>query len=73
MVLQHRTEMRVSRGELGLLAQIERSHMGEIERGQHLLNLALILRLAGALKTSPGGLVDLAAAQLAGSAEGSPD
>jgi len=36
----------------------------KIAGGQHLPNLALILRLASALKTSPGGLVDLAAAQL---------
>jgi len=47
--------------------------MGEIERGQHLPNFALILRLASTLKTRPCGLVDRAAARRADSAEGSPD
>jgi transcriptional regulator with XRE-family HTH domain len=72
VIRKYRTDMGISQEELGLLAQIERSHMGKIERGQHLPNLALILRLASALKTSPGGLVDLAAAQLAGGGEGPP-
>lgn len=72
VIRKYRTEMGISQEELGLLAQIERSHMGKIERGQHLPNLALILRLAGALKTNPGGLVDLAAAQLASGGHGTP-
>jgi len=39
--------------------------MGKIERGQHLPNLALILRIASALDTSPGGLVDLTSQEMA--------
>ena len=35
VIRKYRTEMGVSQEELGLLAQIERSHMGKIERGQH--------------------------------------
>ena len=71
-VREKRFELGLSQEELANAAQIERSHMGKIERGQHLPNLALILRLASALKTSPGGLVDLAAAHLADGAEGPP-
>ena len=47
--------------ELANVAQIERSHMGKIERGEHLPNLVLILRLAKALSVKPGLLVDKAA------------
>lgn len=40
------------------------SHMGKIERGQHLPSLALILKLAVALFTTPGDLVDQVASRL---------
>lgn len=43
-------------------AAIERSHMGKIERGEHMPTLALILRIARALGCSP---VDLIAATVA--------
>ncbi len=39
-------------------AQVERSHMGKIERGEHMPNLVLILRIAEALQVRPGQLVD---------------
>jgi len=64
VIRELRTELGVSQEELGNRAQIERSHMGKIERGQHLPNLALILRLAIALSTAPGILVDKAALKL---------
>jgi transcriptional regulator with XRE-family HTH domain len=48
----------LSQEELSHIAMIERSHMGKIERGQHLPNLLLILRLAEALKIKPGKLLD---------------
>ena len=64
VVRDFRTELGVSQEELGSRAQIERSHMGKIERGLHLPNLAMILKLAVALSTSPGGLVDRTAAKL---------
>jgi hypothetical protein len=35
--------------------------MGKIERGEHMPNLVLILRIAGALKIRPGALVEEAA------------
>jgi transcriptional regulator with XRE-family HTH domain len=61
-------EIRVQKGfsqeKLGNVALIERSHVGKIERGEHLPNLVLIFRLAKALSVKPGVLVDLAGAQL---------
>ena len=47
VIREIRTELGVSQEELGHKAQIERSHMGKIERGQHLPN-----------STAPGALVD---------------
>lgn len=64
VIRDFRTELGVSQEELGNRAQIERSHMGKIERGQHLPNLALIFKLASALSTTPGGLIDRTAARL---------
>ena len=57
-VREFRTLCGVSQEELALMAQVERSHMGKIERGEHLPNLALIIKLAAALKMAPGTLVD---------------
>ena len=59
-----RVEMGISQEELANLAQVERSHMGKIERGEHLPNLVLILRLAKALSVNPGLLVDRAAGMI---------
>ncbi|GBC57226.1 helix-turn-helix domain-containing protein [Xanthomonas euvesicatoria] len=42
----------IAQEELAGLAGIERSHMGKIERGEHLPSLALILKIATALKMS---------------------
>jgi len=60
-VRERRFELGLSQEQLGNAAQIERSHMGKIERGEHLPNLILILRLAKALSIKPGLLVDKAA------------
>ena len=61
-VREKRFELGLSQEELANAAQIERSHMGKIERGEHLPNLVLILRLAKALSIKPGTLVDRAEA-----------
>lgn len=58
VVREQRLLLGVSQEELGLRAQIERSHMGKIERGEHVPNLSMILRLATALSVKPGHLVD---------------
>lgn len=60
-VKERRLELGISQEELANSAHVERSHMGKIERGEHLPNLVLILRLAKALSLPPGLLVDRAA------------
>ena len=60
-VRERRLQIGISQEELANRAQVERSHMGKIERGEHMPNFVLILRLANALQISPGTLVDSAA------------
>ena len=43
--------------ELAHAAQIERSHMGKIERGEHAPTLPMILRIAKALELSSAELL----------------
>lgn len=50
----------VAQEELAAKAGIERSHMGKIERGEHMPTLALILRIAAGLKLSAAELVSAA-------------
>lgn len=57
-IKQHRLMVGLSQEELSNRAGVERSHMGKIERGEHLPNLVLILRLAKAMETLPGVFVD---------------
>ena len=52
-----RTEEGVAQETLAHLAGIERSHMGKIERGEHMPTLAVILKIARALGRSAGELV----------------
>lgn len=52
-----RVEQGVAQEELASLAGIERSHMGKIERGEHMPTLALILKIAGALRISSAELM----------------
>ena len=47
-----RKDQKVAQEELAALAGIERSHMGKIERGEHMPSLAVILKVATALKIS---------------------
>jgi len=47
----------IAQEELAALAEIERSHMGKMERGEHLPTLALILKVAKALKMSAANLM----------------
>lgn len=42
---------------LAHLAGVERSHMGKIERGEHMPTLAMILKIAGALGRSSAELM----------------
>lgn len=63
-VKERRLELGLSQEELASSAHVERSHMGKIERGEHLPNLVLILRLAKALSVKPGLLVDRVAEKI---------
>lgn len=46
---EERTNQGIAQETLAHMAGIERSHMGKIERGEHMPTLALILRIAKAL------------------------
>lgn len=52
-----RMEQGMAQEELASLAEIERSHMGKIERGEHMPTLALIFRIAAALNRSAADLI----------------
>ena len=47
-----RTERGIAQESLANLAGIERSHMGKVERGEHMPTLAIIFKIAGALECS---------------------
>ena len=52
-----RTAKGLSQEDFAALARIERSHMGKIERGQHMPNLVAVFKLAQALGCSAFELV----------------
>lgn len=58
-VRELRTVDGIAQETLAHLAGIERSHMGKIERGQHMPTLALIFKIALALGKSPAAVMDI--------------
>ena len=52
-----RMERGIAQESLAHQAGLERSHMGKIERGEHMPTLALILRIAVALNRSAADLI----------------
>lgn len=60
-----RTERGIAQETLANLAGIERSHMGKIERGEHMPTLVLILRIAKGLGCSAASLMAATESQLA--------
>lgn len=62
-----RTERGIAQESLANLAGIERSHIGKIERGEHMPTLAIIFKIAGALKCSTAALMSATESQLAAS------
>ncbi len=64
VVRQQRLDRGVAQEELASIAGVERSHIGKIERGTHMPNLALIIKLGNALQCPPGWLVDAAVKQM---------
>ena len=63
-VREARTAQGLAQETLADLAGVERSHLGKIERGEHLPNLALVLKLAVALKCSAAELMTATEARL---------
>ena len=60
-----RTERGIAQESLANLAGIERSHMGKVERGEHMPTLAIIFKIAGALECSTAVLMSKTEGQLA--------
>jgi len=63
-----RIERGIAQESLAHLAGVERSHMGKIERGEHMPTLAIIFKIAGALECSTAVLMSEAESQLASAA-----
>ncbi|MBN9428593.1 MAG: helix-turn-helix transcriptional regulator [Burkholderiales bacterium] len=64
-VREERTSQGIAQETLAHMAGIERSHMGKIERGEHVPTLPLILKISRALKCSAAHLMALTEAKLA--------
>ncbi|MDR9836764.1 helix-turn-helix domain-containing protein [Herbaspirillum huttiense] len=60
-----RAERGIAQELLANLAGIERSHMGKVERGEHMPTLAIIFKIAGALECSTSVLMTETERQLA--------
>ncbi|MBN8712795.1 MAG: helix-turn-helix transcriptional regulator [Xanthomonadales bacterium] len=60
-----RAERGISQESLANLASIERSHMGKVERGEHMPTLAIIFKIADALECSTTVVMAEAERQLA--------
>ncbi|MEW6344228.1 MAG: helix-turn-helix transcriptional regulator [Paraburkholderia sp.] len=60
-----RTERGIAQESLANLAGIERSHMGKIERGEHMPTLAIIFKIASALGCSTAVVMTATERQLA--------
>ena len=56
-VREERTNQGIAQETLAHMAGIERSHMGKIERGEHVPTLPLILKISMALKISAAELI----------------
>ncbi len=52
-----RMERGIAQESLANLAGVERSHMGKVERGEHMPTLAIIFKIATALKCSTAVLM----------------
>lgn len=52
-----RTRKDISQEVLANLANIERSHMGKIERGEHIPSLVIIMRIADVLGCDASSLI----------------
>lgn len=62
-----RSERGIAQEALANLAGVERSHLGKVERGEHMPTLAIIFKIAGALECSTASLMTVTESQLGGS------
>jgi len=67
-VREERTNQGIAQETLAHMAGIERSHMGKIERGEHVPTLPLILKIAAALECGAPDLMAATEAQLGSAA-----
>jgi len=63
-VRARRTELGLSQEKLAGASGLDRSFVGEIDRGQRNVTIPTLLRIAFALDTTPGTLLDAAHAEL---------
>jgi transcriptional regulator with XRE-family HTH domain len=68
-----RIEAGIAQEELAHMAGVERSHMGKIERGEHMPTLSLALKVARALGLSAAELISRTEADLPASYRASAD
>ena len=54
-----RTGVGLSQESLAVDADLDRSYVGGIERGEHNLTVMNVVKIAGALRMSPSGLFEL--------------
>lgn len=59
-----RLERGIAQEELAAVAEIDRPHIGKIERGEHMPTLALILKISNALRMSAADLMSTTVANL---------
>ena len=64
-VREERAKQGIGQEMLSDLSGIDRSHIGKIERGEHMPTLALILKISRALKCSAAHLMTLTESKLA--------
>lgn len=64
-VREIRTGRGISQESLAHLSHVERAHLGRIERGRYTPSLAILLKIAPALKCQPSELMALAETKLA--------
>jgi len=59
-IRKERSDRDLSQEALAIDADLDRSYMGGIERGEHNLTVMNLVKIAGALKLSPSKLLDSA-------------
>jgi len=56
-VRRHRLRLKISQEELAARADLDRSYIGQVERGETNISLMNMVRIAGALRVGPEELV----------------